>query len=236
VDVEVEVVVEVQAQELLNLASHVEKKAILLGIAPTSQKVRKLILLQCVRRRSSIVTSAEKRDITPETVLKLSLRKRLLPLKRKRKLHHAHLARRNLRPVTTAMERVISSAIAPKKPFLSQSVLLEVASVEADLVPLVRRNPLVLVSTVDKKAMATVTVLRRLLNSPKVQELVVVPVLDATEDVLSFVTDVEMETIWFVIALSPTLGRMPKKRRLRNPPLRQNEEDEATEPFLVRSC
>jgi hypothetical protein len=42
VDVEVEEVVEVQAQELLNLASHVEKKAILLGIAPKPQNPKGL--------------------------------------------------------------------------------------------------------------------------------------------------------------------------------------------------
>ena len=53
------------------------------------------------------------------------------------------------------------------------------------------------------------TVPGQLRNSPKARELVTMFVLVVTEDGLSSVTDVRMETIWFVIALGPMGSPQP---------------------------
>ena len=112
---------------------------------------------------------------------------------------------RSLRPATTAERMDISSVTAPKLLLVMKHPwLLEEANVEENLVHPVRRNHLVLATTVIKKDILRAIVPTKPSNSPKDPELVVVPVEAATEDALKLVTDVELKTIWLRIVPSPT--------------------------------
>jgi hypothetical protein len=195
---------------LLRLASHVMKKDILPGTVLRSLKERKLTLLPCVKRRSSIATSVDRKVTTPEIVPLLLRRNRKLLLKdRKNRLQlHApeHLVPRSPRPALTVEMQDISSVIALKpllvRPRRHQP---EVANVEEQrLAPLAKRKHPVLATTVVKKVILRAIAPTKPSNSLKDRELVVVPVEAATEDAPRLVTDVELKTTWFAIVLSQT--------------------------------
>lgn len=196
---------------LSRVASHVEKKDILPGIAPRSLRERKLIQLPCVRRRSSIAMSVERKVTMPEIALKLLRRirrnRKLLLKERNQEQNLADpLVPRSLRPALTADRKGISNVIALKPQLVKPPVRrLEVQSVEEQRrAPLVKRNHLVLATTVIKKVILRAIVPTKPSSSLKDLELVVVPVEAATEDALKLVTDVDLKTIWYAIVLSQT--------------------------------